>query len=112
MQLLPLGTVIQINNKKAFIIGYSSVEKDQVKLTGYFVVSYPLGFTNIDKVMFIPHDLNFSILAEGYKTKASEILLNTVSKSIEMAEKVSYDDLTKFNQFFKENTSIKEETIE
>lgn len=113
MELLPLGTVIQVNNNKAFIIGYSSVEREQVITHGYFVASYPLGFTSVDKMVFIPHDFKFKVLAEGYKTRASEHVLKTLSKSLEMVKTVSYDDLAKFNQLYKESvSSIKEGVLE
>ena len=56
MSLLPLGSVIKIKNYKFCVIGYSSVDREQLVETGYLAVSYPLGFTSINKTVFIPKD--------------------------------------------------------
>lgn len=66
MKLLPLGTIIKVNEIKVCIIGYTSVQKEEASVVGYFVVPYPLGFVNIDKVLFIPAGMDFEIIAEGY----------------------------------------------
>lgn len=109
MNLLPLGTVIQIRDRKALIIGYSSVTKENTSVTGYFIVSYPLGFTNIDKVVFIPHDTSFNVLAEGYSSPASERLLHTLSRTLEAAASISDEDLKKLNAALKNSISAKKE---
>ena len=109
MKLLPLGTVIKANDHKVCIVGYTSVEKDANTTCGYFVVPYPLGFVNIDKVFFIPHYQEVEVLAEGYKTEPSERILDTLSRSFEMIEKVSLEDLEKFNETLKNVVSKKEE---
>ncbi len=101
MNLLPLGTVIKIEKFKALIIGYSSVEKENESISGYLVASYPLGFTNINKVVFLPYDFEFEVLAEGYKTKTSDKVLNMLSKCLDITKDVSYEDLDKFNNEYK-----------
>lgn len=101
MDLLPLGTVIQILNNKAFIIGYSSVKKGERETIGYLVVSYPLGFTSIEKVVFIPHNSEYSIVSEGYKTEPSEKLLQVLSKSFEQLQHNSVEDIAELNRFLK-----------
>ena len=107
MKLLPLGTVMKVNNHKVCIIGYSSVEKESTK-AGYLVVSYPVGFTHIDKVFFIPQDLECTVLAEGYKTGASEKVLDTISKSLEAVKDVPTEELLKFRDIYKKASSGKE----
>ena len=84
MKLLPLGSVLRIKDKKVCIIGYTSVEEEATSIMGYVVVSYPLGFINIDKTFFIPLNLEYEILAEGYITKPYEKLLDTIGKGFEM----------------------------
>lgn len=101
MDLLPLGTVIQIDNNKAFIIGYSSVARGETESIGYFVASYPLGFTSIEKVAFIPHNYKYSVVAEGYKTESSEKLLQVLSKSFDLLQHNSVEDVAELNRFLK-----------
>ena len=102
MDLLPLGSVIKINNHKAFIIGYSSDDRGEVSRYGYFIVSYPIGFTSVDKVVFIPHDSVFTVLSEGYKTKGSEQLLKVLSESLIKVQSASVDDVLQLNQHLKD----------
>lgn len=105
MKLLPLGTVIKTNNNKAIVIGYASNEKDGNETYGYFAVSYPIGFTNTDKVAYIPHDSEFEIVAEGYKTDASEKVLELVAKSLEMMKSVPLEKIEDFNRLYKDAIS-------
>ena len=93
MKLLPLGTVIIVNNHKVCIIGYSTIEKESITSNGYLVVSYPVGFTKIEKTFFIPCDAEFEIIAEGYKTIPSEKILETLGKGFKLAEKFSLAEM-------------------
>lgn len=97
MELLPLGTVIEVNNYKLCIIGYTSVEKENKSVVGYFVVSYPIGFTNIDKVFFIPHSNKIKVISLGYKTSSYDGLLRVLGKSFDMAQSISIKELSKMN---------------
>lgn len=101
MKLLPLGSVITVKDRKVSIIGYASVDKDETSTAGYFVVPYPIGFTNIDKVFFIPHTTQFQVVSEGYKTEPSEQVLDVLAKAFDMAKKVPYDDLLRINEAFR-----------
>lgn len=109
MKLLPLGTVLHFKKHNGFIMGYTTVEKEQGRVTGYIIAPYPLGFTSIEKTAFIPHDYEFSVVAEGYKTKASENLLDTLGKSLDAVEHVPQDEIKKLNDLLKgKDTSAKE----
>lgn len=111
MGLLPLGTVIQIGTDKAFIIGYSSAVRGGTELIGYFVTSYPLGFTSIEKVAFVPHDYEYSVVAEGYKTEFSEKLLDVLSKSFDLLQHNSVEDIEELNRFLKGCKDVDEEDV-
>ena len=112
MSLLPLGSVIKIKNYKFCVIGYSSVDREQLVETGYLAVSYPLGFTSINKTVFIPKDANFDILSEGYKTEKSASVLDVIWKSIQIVDSVPNDKLLKFVSLLRYNDSSKEEKIQ
>lgn len=113
MKLLPLGSVITVKNRKISIIGYGSVDKDETSTSGYFVVPYPIGFTNIEKVFFIPHNTEFEVVAEGYKTDPSDKVLDMLAKGFEMVKKIPYDDLLKINEAFRKvSLKQKEESNE
>lgn len=107
MKLLPLGTVIEINNCKACVIGYTSVEKELTTICGYFVVPYPVGFVNIDKVVFVPRDSKINVLAQGYKTIPSERAIDAIANSLDAVSGVSQEKLMHFNQMLKESDVLK-----
>ena len=112
MKLLPLGTVIEINNCKACVIGYTSVEKESTMICGYFVVPYPVGFANIDKVVFVPRDSEIDVLAQGYMTIPSERAIDAIAESLNIVSGVSQDKLMNFNQMLKESDLSKREALE
>lgn len=112
MKLLPLGSIIKVNNRKLCIIGYGSADKEEQSVCGYFVVMYPVGFTNIEKVLFVPHYTEFEVAAEGYKTVPSEKILDTLAKSFEMVEKVPDEELLKIDAALKKIASKKKEANE
>ena len=102
MNFLPLGSIIKVNGHKVCIIGYGAVDKDKTSVGGYFVVSYPLGFIGIDKTFFIPHNEEFEVLAEGYKTESSEKVLEVLAKSFQMVADVPTEEVMKISEALKE----------
>jgi len=112
MKLLPLGTIIKVNNHKVCIIGYGSVDKETSSTGGYFVVLYPIGFTSIEKTFFVPHNEKLEVIAEGYKTASLEKVLDTLAKSFEMVEKVPNEELLKINEALKKVAQQKKEANE
>ncbi len=108
MRLLPLGSVVKLNQHKVCIIGYGSVDKEAGSVSGYFTVLYPLGFTSSDKVFFVPTDADMEVVAEGYQTAPSAKVLDLLAKAFEAVEKVPYEELLKVNEAFKKVASKKE----
>lgn len=109
MKLLPIGSIIKVNGHKVCIIGYGSENKEENSVCGYFVTLYPIGFTSIDKVLFVPHYEKFEVVTEGYKTTSLEKILATLAKSFEMVEKVPDEELLKISLALKRMASKKEE---
>lgn len=101
MNLLPLGSIIEVNSHKVCIIGYTSDDKAAVSTAGYIVVSYPVGFTNIDKAFFIPHNTPMEVIAQGYQSEASALVLDILAKGFEAAKDLSRDDLLKISAAIK-----------
>lgn len=110
MNLLPLGTVLKVRGHEVLIMGYTSAERGDVTAAGYVVVPYPLGFTNVDKSFFIPHDEGFEVVAEGYATPASTAALAAIAKSFELAANASYEDLVKIRDAVRDAAEKKEAT--
>lgn len=109
MKLLPLGTVIRVNEHNVCIIGYGSAKNEKATGDGYLVVSYPLGFTNINKTFFIPHNYDFEILAEGYKTEASSVALDIFGIGLEKLQNASTEEIEEINKAFEKMRAAKKE---
>lgn len=109
MKLLPLGTIIKVNNHKVCIIGYGSDDTEEKSLCGYLVVLYPVGFTSIEKVFFVPHYTDFEVVVEGYKTGISAKVLDTFAKSFDMIEKIPDEELLKISVALKKIAAKREE---
>lgn len=109
MKLWSLGTVLKVNRHKVCIIGYTSTGSELASVAGYLVVSYPLGFINIDKVFFVPAHAEYEILAEGYKTNVSERILETLQKGFEIIKSTPDEKLVKFNEEYKKIISQSKE---
>ena len=108
MELLPLGSIIKVNNYKLCIIGYASSDNESSSEYGYFVVSYPFGFTNIEKTIFIPHSMEFELIAEGYKTDESETVLKMLYNGLEALRDIPQEKTAVFNDAYKKINASKE----
>ena len=108
MKLLPIGTVIKVNNHKVCIIGYGSVDTEERSICGYFVVLYPVGFTSIEKVLFVPYYTDFEVVVEGYKTDISARALDAFAKGFEMIEKIPEEELLKIGVALKKVATKRE----
>ena len=109
MKFLPLGTIIRVNAHKLCIVGYAAAEKETGSVYGYTVVSYPLGFTNIDKVFFIPQTPEPEILAGGYMTQGQERFLDLLAKRMEATRLLSGEELAQLNRTLKDSGLFKKE---
>jgi len=85
MELLSIGTILEINGKKLCIMGYTGTEQGRF---GYCAVPYPIGYINLDKSAFISLDQPVTVLAPGYETEDSRKLLTVLSNFFQLAQKV------------------------
>lgn len=90
MELLSIGTILEVNNRKLCIMGYTGSDEGQF---GYCTVPYPIGYLNLEKTFFIPLDLPVSVLASGYETEDSRKLLTVLSNFIQLSQKVPAEQL-------------------
>lgn len=112
MEFLPLGTIIKVNDYKLCVIGYTSAKKDSADVAGHLAVSYPLGFTNIDKVFFIPCHQKVEILAEGFSSNGSKKLLDTMAKAFTTLKDVPEEEIEKSREILKNALSSQKEESE
>ncbi len=101
MNLLPIGSVITVNEHKLSIIGYSNVKSEDKGKVGYYVVPYPVGYIGIEKTFFVPFDIEMTVLSEGYRTEATDALLKLLGDSLEMTKDMHSDTVEKLLSVYK-----------
>lgn len=80
-RLLTIGTIVEKENYKFCVIGYGDIEEDEKIICGYYVVSYPLGYLDLERTFFIPKDTEMKVIAMGYRTEASDNYLELMEKA-------------------------------
>jgi hypothetical protein len=87
--IVPIGSIVEINESKYCVIGYGSINKDGKEIYGYYGVISPVGFINLEKLAFIPYANVTNVLFEGYSTDSSALAVKLIEKSNELSEKYS-----------------------
>lgn len=90
MELLSIGTILEVNNRKLCIVGYTGSDEGHF---GYCTVPYPLGYLNLEKTFFIPLNLPVNVLAAGYETEDSRKMLTVMSNFMQLAQKVPAEQM-------------------
>ena len=67
MELLPIGSIIEIENTKFAILGYDFTCDEFIRLR-YVISFYPLGYVNKKSVSLIDIEYDFKVLFVGYKS--------------------------------------------
>ena len=66
MELLPIGSIIEIENTKFAILGYDFTRDEFISFR-YVIGFYPLGYVNQKSVSLIDIEYDFKVLFVGYK---------------------------------------------
>lgn len=101
MKLLPIGSVIRIQEHKLCIIGYTSMSKEDKTCCGYYAVPYPVGYINVEKTLFIPLTTNFEVLAYGYQTEVSGKAVGLLGTYFEAADVLTPDKISRVIDAYK-----------
>ena len=84
MNPLPIGTVLELNQHRLLTIGYTSVPGKNKSVPGYWAVPYPIGFLQMEKLLFVPADAALTVIAPGYSNEVSLILRNTFMNQLDL----------------------------
>lgn len=78
--LLPLGSVIKINNSEALfmIMGYFPSSEENDEIYEYMGVPYPLGFRPDDEIFMFDGDAIGEVLFAGYENELSKQYLEAM----------------------------------
>ena len=87
MKVLPIGSVIQRNGKKAMITGYHQVEKNGYYEYEYLLAAYPYGCMKKESLGTYPIKAETEILFTGYVNERG-------AKYIDILDRLT-DNLTK-----------------
>ena len=71
MKLLPIGTILQVQDKKMIILGYRMEEEEEFKHY-YIGAAYPLGIVDRSTLALLPIQAPYDVVFEGYKDSSYE----------------------------------------
>jgi len=66
MDILPIGSVIELNGIELLIMGYHRTEEIQMKFH-YILTLFPFGYVGNDKTILLPIDGKYNIVFRGYE---------------------------------------------
>lgn len=80
--ILPVGSVIQVNETKLIVMGYREVVSETYNFF-YIVGIFPIGFTGDSRSLsLIPLETNYELIYTGYQSKAVNKYLEDKTKKI------------------------------
>lgn len=100
--IVPVGSIIEVNTTKYIVIGYGDINKNGEALFGYYGAVAPVGFTNLEKLAFIPYANVTGIIFEGYTTEQSEAAAKFIKKKDELLGKYTPEQIRDANARFYE----------
>ena len=71
----PIGSVVQVKDLKALIIGVRMMEEKKKLVKSYLIVPYPTGYSGWEHVRVIPAS-EVTMISEGYRSPAADPYLN------------------------------------
>ena len=103
----PLGTVVNIGEEQALVVGYSFIEKDNHMQRCYIVVPYPNGYENSSSLK-IAIEEDVELLIEGFNSKSSKYVTDYFNQINNLAKNITAEDFKKEWKKIQENLSVGE----
>lgn len=104
-QILPLGTIVQVQSRKLMIVGYTWDEKDERMVFRYTALPYPLGITQNGGIFTLSEDA-FEVVSMGFRDESYETLSNFYTTVRDLAREIPVDE---FKQYLREAARINNE---
>lgn len=97
-KLLPIGTVIDVNNGKLIILGYREHETTKYEFS-YIVGFFPFAFNgNPKSLSLLPIDTDYKVVFDGYTDSATERYLLDKLKRISILQQTTPEDVTRASE--------------
>lgn len=94
MDILPIGSVIELNGIELLIMGYYRTEEIQMKFH-YILTLFPFGYVGNDKTILLPIDSKYNIVFRGYEDEECRNYLNRRGDIIETLDNRNMRELEK-----------------
>lgn len=90
-ELQPLGTVVQIGERRYVVAGHRMTRDGEGMGIGYVVVPYPLGFVSADSLVLVPASQVSEIVAAGYANEVSDAYLARYDELAAESAEIPYE---------------------
>lgn len=92
MELLPIGSVLCANNKKALVVGYHFETEDDKFVTSYLVVDFPMGYINTNSVGVVSVEADMDVIFEGYANDSYAAFIKNKQELYELSRNVTVSE--------------------
>lgn len=104
-QILPLGTIVQVQSRRMMIVGYTWDEKDERMVFRYTALPYPLGISQKGGIFTLSEDA-FEVISMGFRNESYETLSSFYATVRDLAREIP---ATEFKQYLQEAARINNE---
>ena len=87
MKILPIGSIIKVDNIKLMVSGHFSKEEGDKNQYYYVCLPYPIGYVNKEKIVTVKVETEVEVLHEGYQTERGNTYTEQLSKVSELSVK-------------------------
>lgn len=92
MEILPIGSMIEVNGVESIIMGYHRTQEKQIKF--YYILGlFPFGYVGNDKMILFPVDSEYNIVFRGYEDEEGRKYLRQRTEIIKTLNNRSIDEL-------------------
>jgi len=96
MKILPIGSVVKVDEAKYVIAGYHRGEKDNHFKYVYIGANFPNGFENQNSLKLFGFDEVQEVLSEGYLSESGKTYTERLERASENAKEITLDELKAF----------------
>lgn len=102
MKVLPIGSVIQVENTKGLIVSHFKKAQNEKVVYYYLVVPYPKGFVGEEKMIAVPFDAKKEVLFEGYMSEHGQTYTKQLETISTLASKTDLKTMQLFERVMAE----------
>lgn len=96
---MPIGSVLEISQKKWVVLGYNFETNEDQFIMSYIVCAYPLGYAGEESLLIIPVDYDMELIYEGLQDEQFNKFIKNKEEIYKLSKNMT---VTEWNQHLEE----------